>query len=62
MQATAEIKEGKLVITIPCNVVNPPDSASGKTRLVASTNGNQTTAFNVLGKPLVIGLNAWIKK
>lgn len=40
-QVTASIKDGVLTISIPCNVTNPPRSASGKSLVVASTNGNQ---------------------
>lgn len=55
------LKNGKLVIEIDANVANPPASASGKSRIVASTNGNLTTSVMVQGKPVVIGLNAYIK-
>lgn len=57
----AEIINGNLVITIPAN--NPTiDSKSGKSKLVASSNGNVQTDLLVEGKPVVIGLNAYIKK
>ena len=57
----AELKDGQLVITIPADTTNPRPSASGKTRIVASSNGNITTNVMVNGKPLVVGLNAYIK-
>jgi hypothetical protein len=57
---TAEIKGGNLVITVPMNPV-PVNSASGKTKVVASTHGNQATALLVEGKPVIIGVNAYIK-
>jgi hypothetical protein len=56
----AEIKDGKLVITINLNPPRP--SASGKTLVVASTGGNVTTSATVDGKPVTIGLNAYIKR
>lgn len=56
----AELTNGNLIITIPANVDNPPVSKTGKSRIVASTNGNLTTSVLVAGKPLVIGLNAYI--
>lgn len=56
----ATIKGNTLVIEIEMN--EPRPSASGKTLVVASTGGNQTTTAMVKGKPLVIGLNAYIKK
>lgn len=56
----AEIKDGKLIITINLNPPRP--SASGKTLVVASTGGNVTTSATVDGKPVTIGLNAYIKR
>ena len=53
-------ENGKLVIVI--DLQEPTPSASGKTLVVASTHGNVTTDCVVNGKPLVIGLNAYIKK
>jgi hypothetical protein len=40
----------------------PTPSASGKTLVVASTRGNATTKTEIDGKPIIIGLNAYIKK
>ena len=58
---TAEIKEGFLLIAIA--VQDPPQpSKSGKTLVVASTHGNLATTAEVDGKPVVIGLNAYIRK
>ena len=53
-----EIKDGNLVITIPMQ--KPTPSASGKTLVVASSHGNQPTSAQVDGKPVVVGLNAYI--
>lgn len=58
MKATLE--NGELVIRIPANL-DPQPSASGKTLIVASTHGNQTTTATVKGKPVIIGLNAYIR-
>ena len=55
-----EVQGKNLVITIP--LTEPTPSASGKTLVVASTHGN--TEFpdaKVNGKPVIIGLNAYIK-
>ncbi len=57
---TAEIKAGILTVKIPVNE-KPEPSATGKTLVVASSHGNQTTTVMVDGKPLIIGLNAYIK-
>jgi len=54
-----ELKDGKLIIEI--DTTKPTPSASGKTLVIASTHGNQPTAAQVDGKPVVIGLNAYIK-
>ena len=57
---TAEIKNGKLIITL--DLQEPTLSASGKTLVVASSHGNMVTAATVAGKPVTIGVNAYIKK
>mgnify|MGYP007118539006 CR=1 FL=1 len=53
-------ENGKLIISI--DLQEPTPSASGKTIVVATTHGNVNTDCNVNGKPLVIGLNAYIRK
>lgn len=55
----ATIKDGKLIIEIPLQTPTP--SKTGKTLMVATTNGNVVTSAVVNGKPVTIGLNAWIK-
>ena len=54
-----KIKDGDLVITIPMQ--KPTPSASGKTLVVASSHGNQPTSVQVDGKPVIVGLNAYIR-
>lgn len=56
----AEIKDNTLVISIP--LIEPRPSTSGKTLVVASSGGNQTTTVKVNGKPVIIGLNAYIAR
>lgn len=56
MQVT--IKDNVMTIVIPMQPATP--SKSGKTLVVATTNGNQKTAATVDGKPVTIGLNAYI--
>jgi len=55
-----EIQGDSLVITIP---IRKPATASktGKSRIVATTSGNTVTNLLVEGKPLKIGLNAFIE-
>jgi phosphosulfolactate phosphohydrolase-like enzyme len=55
-----ELKDGNLILTIPTN--EPRPSASGKTLVIASTNGNQTTQATVNGKPVIVGFNAYIRR
>lgn len=57
-----EIKGDNLVLTIPINQIDPPESKSGKTLVVASTRGNVHTNLEVLGQPVTIGFNAYIAK
>ena len=54
------IANGKL--TIIADLETPTPSASGKTLVVASSRGNMTTNALVDGKPVIIGLNAYIKR
>ena len=55
-----EIKGNELIITV--EMQKPTPSASGKTLVVASSHGNQVTSAMIDGKPVVVGLNAYIKK
>jgi len=55
------ITNGVLHVEIPVNTPLTP-SASGKTMAVASSKGNKTTEVIVEGQPLVVGLNAYIKR
>ena len=54
------IENNELVIRIPIGTPRP--SASGKTLVVASSGGNKTTTAVVAGKPVIIGLNAYIAR
>ncbi|KUL33268.1 hypothetical protein [Chlorobium limicola] len=59
MAMTVAIKNDKLCIEI--DLEKPTPSASGKTLVVASTHGNMVTTVEIDGKPVTIGLNAYIK-
>lgn len=56
----ATIEGGQLVIRIDMND-KPTPSATGKTLVVASSHGNQVTEAQVNGKPVTIGVNAYIR-
>lgn len=59
MNVTQEGNE--LVIRIPMER-EPVLSASGKTLRVASSLGNKATSVEVNGKPVIVGVNAYIKR
>ncbi len=59
MALKGEQKENKLYIEI--DLEKPTRSTSGKTLVVASTRGNVVTDVMVDGKPVTIGINAYIK-
>jgi hypothetical protein len=59
MAMKVEIRGNKLFIEI--DLETPTPSASGKTLVVASTRGNVITTAKVNEKPVIIGLNAYIK-
>lgn len=54
------IEKGELIIRLPLNKT-PKPSSTGKSLVVASTGGNVTTAVQVDGKSVVVGVNAYIK-
>lgn len=66
MSATYELRPATktapavLVVTIPVNS-EPPLSSTGKTRIVASTHGNQPTTLTVNGQTVKVGLTAFVK-
>jgi len=58
MALTATVKANKLIVEI--DMQTPAPSSSGKTLVVASSRGNTKTSVLVNGKPVTIGLNAYI--
>lgn len=56
------IENNELVIRIPVEPSPLRPSKSGKTLIVATSSGNVTTSCIVEGKPVVIGLNAYIPR
>ena len=57
---TAEVDGQYLVIRVRMHPPRP--SVSGKTLVVASSNGNVPTAAQVNGQLVVVGVNAYIRK
>jgi hypothetical protein len=60
MSIEVKIEGKRLVIT--ADLETPTPSASGKTLVVASSHGNMATTAVVDGKPVIVGLNCYIKK
>ena len=56
----ATIQGDKLVIEI--EITDPRPSASGKTLVIATSGGNKATTATIQGKPVIIGLNAYIQR
>lgn len=54
------IEGNELVIRMP--LTTPRPSASGKTLVVATSGGNVRTMAEVNGKPVTIGINAYVSK
>jgi len=50
-----------IVIELPFDAIGRP-SASGKSKVHASTNGNKPTNVEVGGKPLIIGVNVYTQR
>lgn len=55
----ATIEDGYLIIRVPLNPT-PTRSATGKTLVVASSHGNKQTELEIDGKPVFVGVNAYI--
>lgn len=53
-------EKGFLILKLPM-AKKPQPSSSGKTLIVATTSGNVTTTVKVDGKPVIVGVNAYIK-
>ncbi|MDR0532737.1 MAG: hypothetical protein LBH01_02160 [Verrucomicrobiales bacterium] len=59
MKVEIDKTKKELVVRLPLQ--EPAPSKSGKSLVVASTNGNVQTSALVDGKPVTIGLNAYIR-
>jgi hypothetical protein len=66
MSATYELRPATktapavLIVTLPINP-EPPLSSTGKTKIVASTHGNQPTPITINGQVVKVGLTAFVK-
>ena len=56
MKVTLNEKAGTLTVVLP---LTPGPSKSGKSMVIASTRGNQTSTAVYNGKPVTLGVNAY---
>ena len=56
MKVTINEKSGTVTVVLP---LTPGPSKSGKSLVIASTRGNQTTTAVFNGKPVTLGVNAY---
>lgn len=61
MLREAKLDEQAKTLTLVLDIQEPTPSSSGKTLVVASTHGNQPTDVQVNGKPVIVGVNAYIR-
>ena len=61
MLREAKIDEEAKTLTLVLELQEPTPSASGKTLVIATTHGNQPTDVRVNGKPVIVGVNAYIR-
>lgn len=59
MKVTIDEKAKKITIEMP--LIEPKQSKSGKTMVIATTNGNSPTEAKYQGKIVTVGLNAYFK-
>ncbi len=62
MLKSVKIDEAARTITFVLDLEPPTPSASGKTLVIASTRGNATSDAKMNGQPVVVGINAYIRK
>ena len=61
MLREAKIDEAAKMLTLVLELQEPTPPASGKTLVVATTHGNVPTDVQVNGKPVIVGVNAYIR-
>ncbi len=57
---TATIEAGYLILRVPLHAT-PTPSSSGKTLVIASSHGNKQTELEIDGKPVIVGVNAYVR-
>ena len=59
---SAKIDKAAKTLTLVLDLQEPTPSATGKTLVVATTHGNQPSEVMIGGQPLIVGVNAYIRK
>jgi hypothetical protein len=59
MSVTVELDKKKKIVTIKMPLESPRPSASGKTKLIASTRGVKSSDMSYLGHPVMVVANAF---
>ena len=61
MLRETKLDEEAKTLTLVLDLQDPTPSASGKTLVVATTHGNVPTDVQIDGKPVIVGVNAYIR-
>ena len=61
MLREAKLDEQAKALTLVLDLQEPTPSASGKTLVIATTHGNVPTDVQKDGKPIIVGVNAYIR-
>ncbi|MEE9212422.1 MAG: hypothetical protein V3U29_07185 [Phycisphaeraceae bacterium] len=61
MLRQVKIDEKAKTLTLVVDLQKPTPSSSGKTLVVATTHGNVATDAQIDGKPVTVGVNAYIR-
>lgn len=61
IKASITGKGGNKTLVIEIPVQDPTPSSTGKSLVIASTHGNAVTNLVLDSKPVVVGLNAYLK-
>jgi len=61
MLKEARIDREARTLTLVLDLQEPAPSTSGKTLVIATTHGNVPTQVQIDGKPVIVGVNAYIR-
>ena len=61
MLRDAKLDEEAKTLTPVLDLQDPTPSASGKTLVIATTHGNVPSDMQIDGKPVIVGVNAYIR-